>query len=148
MEFRVFKQVPRIIYGDGSVRRLRELLPPDACSGVIVIDSSVDSSVSDTLHDWDSLQVIKFNATKAEPYTSQVDQLVKDIKYPNKIDFVVGIGGGSTMDVAKSISICIPNRVKSETLQGWDLVQKLGSTRSVSQLFLVLDQSKSYCCAK
>lgn len=125
MEFRVFKQVPRIIYGDGSVRRLRELLPPDTKDGVLVIDSSIELSICEII-DGHNLQVIKFDAKSAEPYTSQVDELVNNINNSNKIEFVIGIGGGSTMDVAKSISICLRNEVKSETLQGWDLVKTPG----------------------
>ena len=45
MVFRVFKQVPKIIYGEGGIRRLKELLPPNASSGLIIIDGELNSNI-------------------------------------------------------------------------------------------------------
>ncbi len=65
--------------------------------------------------------------TTEEPKVSQVDTLKKDIlTSKNNVlpSLVVGIGGGSTMDVAKAISIVLTNPGSAAEYQGWDLVKK------------------------
>jgi 3-deoxy-alpha-D-manno-octulosonate 8-oxidase len=37
---------------------------------------------------------------------------------------VIGIGGGSTMDLAKAVSLMLTNRGSSADYQGWDLIKK------------------------
>jgi len=39
---------------------------------------------------------------------------------------IVGVGGGTTMDIAKAISILLTNEGTAEDYQGWDLVKKPG----------------------
>ena len=126
MEFRLFKQVPRIIYGEGSICRLRELLPSKASMGLIIIDSEVSARIPKFAYEDLDIKIYEFDAKKSEPYTWQIDQMVAELKGASNLDFIVGIGGGSTMDVAKSLSICIKNAVASDMLQGWDLVTEPG----------------------
>ena len=126
MQFRIFKQVPRIIYGKGAILRFRELLPEKAGFGVVIVDTEVFPKIPKPLLEDAHIKVIKFNATEAEPYTGQVDEIVDDLANDHAIDFILGIGGGSTMDIAKSVSICLKNSEKSGELQGWDLVQAPG----------------------
>lgn len=126
MEFRIFKQVPRIIYGEGSIRRFSELLPTKASMGLIIIDSEVSANIPKIIEENLDIKIYEFDAKKSEPFTWQIDQMVAELEDAHKLDFIVGIGGGSTMDVAKSLSICIKNQVGSETLQGWNLVTEPG----------------------
>jgi 3-deoxy-alpha-D-manno-octulosonate 8-oxidase len=60
-----------------------------------------------------------------EPKTSYIDALVKQINeyHPVKPDGIIGIGGGSTMDIAKAVSLMINNPGSSADYQGWDLIQ-------------------------
>ena len=90
--------------------------------GLIIIDSEVSSKIPKFVDGDLDIKFYEFDAKKSEPYTWQIDQMVAELEDADKLDFIVGIGGGSTMDVAKSMSICIKNTVGSETLQGWDLV--------------------------
>ena len=50
--------------------------------------------------------------------------MVNLAKNTRNIDLIIGIGGGSTMDVSKSLSVMIPviGKKSSEDFQGWDLV--------------------------
>ena len=62
-----------------------------------------------------------------EPKTDFVDNLMIDIKKNyKKIKLVVGVGGGSTLDIAKSVSNLLTNKGKSSSYQGWDLLKKPG----------------------
>ena len=126
MQFRVFKQVPRIIYGNNSITRVRELLPQNAKCGIVIYDSKVPDIVSGLPDMGCELSVFEFDASSAEPYTGQIDALVSKCRHIQPIDFIIGIGGGSTMDVAKAVSICLRNDGGSGDFQGWDLVKVPG----------------------
>ena len=69
-----------------------------------------------------------FINTEKEPTTDGIDNLLmqylKKHTIPPKI--VVGIGGGSVLDTAKSCSNLFNNNGKAEDYQGWDLVKNKG----------------------
>jgi 3-deoxy-alpha-D-manno-octulosonate 8-oxidase len=70
-----------------------------------------------------------FPASKKEPSTIQVDKLRDSIVNDrnNKMPVaIIGIGGGSTMDIAKAISVMLCNDGTSRNYQGWDLVPNAG----------------------
>ena len=126
MQFRVFKQVPRIIYGNNSIERVEELLAKELGKGLVVFDSKVSDLVSKLSLFGREISFIEFDATDGEPYTHQVDEFVQGLVGSVPVDFIIGIGGGSTMDVAKSISVCLKNPGESENYQGWDLPRSPG----------------------
>jgi 3-deoxy-alpha-D-manno-octulosonate 8-oxidase len=60
-----------------------------------------------------------------EPKTEYVDLLTQNVKkisdeLPNGI---IGIGGGSTLDIAKAVSLMLTNPGSSSDYQGWDLIK-------------------------
>ncbi|MBC7588739.1 MAG: iron-containing alcohol dehydrogenase, partial [Chitinophagaceae bacterium] len=62
-----------------------------------------------------------------EPKTKQVDALAQQLKDEfGKISGVIGIGGGSAMDLAKAVSLMMNNTGSSADYQGWDLVKQPG----------------------
>jgi 3-deoxy-alpha-D-manno-octulosonate 8-oxidase len=70
---------------------------------------------------------IVFADVTHEPKTKQVDALAASLREEfGTISGIVGIGGGSTMDLAKAVSLMMTNPGSSADYQGWDLVQQAG----------------------
>ncbi len=127
------KNVGKFIAGKGSFDRLGDellLLRKDQKSAVIFF---VDHFFKDVAGLVDRIPLNKqdsliFIDTTSEPTTDQVDSIY--LKILNEFETppvcIVGIGGGSTMDIAKAISNLITNKGRATDYQGWDLVQKPG----------------------
>jgi 3-deoxy-alpha-D-manno-octulosonate 8-oxidase len=131
--FRIFKQVPRLLFGESSLKRLPELLPSKQNNSdyfVYVIDNILKGGiVEDTLRIESNDFVEWFPASYKEPSTIQVDELRDRLlkMYSSKMPTaIIGIGGGSTMDVAKAVSVILCNEGSSRNYQGWDLVKNPG----------------------
>jgi 3-deoxy-alpha-D-manno-octulosonate 8-oxidase len=131
--FRIFKQVPRLLFGAGSIKRMPELLPTKQSTDdyyVFVIDDVLKSGDIIRQLQLDSADWLEwFPATKKEPSTIQVDTLRDAIikERSGKMPIaIIGIGGGSTMDIAKAVSVMLCNEGSSRSYQGWDLVKNQG----------------------
>lgn len=125
--FRIFKQVPRIIFGEGSLSRLPELLPARPCRVLFVVDDVLKGSPAlAALNPEPSDQVVWFDARAKEPSTAQVDAIRDQVAGAGRPAAIVGVGGGSTMDVAKAVSVMLNNEGSSAQYQGWDLVKRPG----------------------
>jgi 3-deoxy-alpha-D-manno-octulosonate 8-oxidase len=130
-EFRIFKQVPRLIFGSGSLKRINELLPDAGNFGymVFVVDDIFKEKLSllDFL-DNKNHEMVWFPASLKEPSTKQVDDIRDGILANERglPSVIIGIGGGSTMDVAKSVSVMLTNEGSSSDYQGWDLLNNPG----------------------
>lgn len=123
------KMVQYYYLGKGSISNLKDLLNKKKESEsqtfvVVVIDHFFkDKSILDLSY-LSSEDVIIYADTTHEPKTSYVDELVNFVKQKNKLPVaIVGIGGGSALDISKAISVLLTNEGKSENYQGWDLVK-------------------------
>lgn len=132
-QFRIFKQVPRILFGAGVLGRLPELLPKKEWGGdyyIFVIDDALKAYGILDRFKLDSADMVEwFPASAKEPSTAQVDALKDKVLMANPDHIpraVIGIGGGSTMDVAKALSVMLRNEGSSSSYQGWDLVPTAG----------------------
>ena len=129
-KFRNFPMVPKVVFGAGSFNQLSEILSAKRQKNspfIFLVDDVFKNDVS--LIDRIKLRFndkLIFISAEEEPKTSQVDKLVKEItsEFTKKPSGIIGIGGGTTMDIAKAVSIMLTNPGSAADYQGWDLVNK------------------------
>lgn len=130
MSYKNFPMVSRVVFGRGSFNQLEEILSPkrlntkapfiyfvdDVFKGNAWLTSRIPLSYDDKL--------IYVSAAE-EPKTSQIDDLVEDIilNYKELPSGIIGIGGGTVLDIAKAVSIMLTNDGESKNYQGWDIVK-------------------------
>ena len=122
--------VSRVVFGRGSFNQLGDIIAPkrlnrtapfiflvdDIFKGNPLIISRLSLAYEDQL---------LFVSAKEEPKTSQVDELVEQIilNHKDRPSGIIGIGGGSVMDLAKAVAIMLTNEGEAKDYQGWDLVR-------------------------
>ncbi len=122
------KNVQFYFIGSGSIRELKGLLDVKRVSSqdfaVYVIDHYFEEKNLLDLSSSTPNDVILYADTTLEPRAEYIDLLADRVKSKGDLPIaVVGIGGGSTLDIAKAISILLTNPGKAEEYQGWDLVK-------------------------
>ena len=130
MAFRNFKMVGYVVYGRGSFNQLDEIIAPNRKTGtpmVFLVDHFFDGKPLVNRMPVRGNDKIIFVDVTYEPKTSYVDALAQQLKDEfGAVSGVVGIGGGSAMDLAKAVSLMMNNPGSSADYQGWDLVKNPG----------------------
>lgn len=136
MAFRNLKMVGYVIYGRGSFNQLDEIIAPHRKPGapmVFLVDhffsagSGGDSKALAGRVPLRGNDKIIFVDVTYEPKTTYVDSLANQLKEEfGTVSGVIGIGGGSAMDLAKAVGLMMNNPGSSADYQGWDLVKQPG----------------------
>lgn len=130
MAFRNFKMVGYVVYGRGSFNQLDEILAPQRKEGkpmVFLVDHFFEGKALISRIPVRGNDKIIFADVTYEPKTTYVDKLAQQLKDEfGTVSGVIGIGGGSTMDLAKAVSLMMNNPGSSADYQGWDLVKYPG----------------------
>jgi 3-deoxy-alpha-D-manno-octulosonate 8-oxidase len=127
MKFRNFKMVDYVVYGRGCFDQLDEILAPRRNDGPMIFlldhffhnNEALKSRIP--LRGNDELIIADVTT---EPKTSYVDEIANKLKAQyGTVSGIIGIGGGSTLDLAKAVAIMMNNPGKAQEYQGWDLVK-------------------------
>jgi 3-deoxy-alpha-D-manno-octulosonate 8-oxidase len=130
MAFRNFKMVSYVVYGRGSFNQLDEILQPRRTAGnpmIFLLDHFFEGRpLAGRIPLRGNDKIIYVDVTH-EPKTKYVDALAGQLKEEfGNISGVIGIGGGSAMDLAKAVSLMMNNPGSAADYQGWDLVKNPG----------------------
>jgi len=122
--------VSYVVFGRGSFNQLDEILTPHRKGDapmVFLVDHYFEGKPLLNRIPLRGKDKIVLADVTYEPKTTQVDELARSLKEEfGTISGVIGIGGGSTMDLAKAVSLMMTNPGSSADYQGWDLVQEAG----------------------
>lgn len=127
-KFRNFPMVPKVVFGAGCFDQLASIIAPerkDKAPFIFLVDDVFEGNQE--FVDRINLRFndkLLFVSAEEEPKTSQVDQIVADIKseFTYQPSGIIGIGGGTILDLCKAVSIMLTNKGSAADYQGWDLV--------------------------
>lgn len=129
-KYRNFPMVPRVVFGNGSFDQLGDILLPKRKHSEAPMIFLVDDVFEGTelIHRIPRIfcdQII-FISAEEEPKTGQVDALVHMLReqFQELPSGIVGIGGGTLLDLSKAVAILMTNKGGAADYQGWDLVNK------------------------
>lgn len=128
MAFRNFKMVDYVVYGRGCFNQLDEVLSVrrrGEAPMVFFVDQFFENNQAFLsripLKGKDKVVIIDVTH---EPKTTYVDRLRDELKTEfGTISGIIGIGGGSVMDMTKAVALMMTNPGSSADYQGWDLVK-------------------------
>ena len=122
--------VPRVVFGRGSFGQLADILLPKRKNSeapfIFLVDDFFEGKPLEQRIPWLFNDQIIFVSADEEPKTAQVDALVEKIitDFDELPSGIVGIGGGTLLDLAKAVAIMVNNKGSSVEYQGWDLVNR------------------------
>ncbi|GEM_PF-39177 len=130
--FKNYKNVPYYFFGKGSVSELKNVLSRKRVQGLptvfLVDEFFTDKNVQNILS-LEPADILIFVSTKQEPKAEYIDEITDGIKSKFQKGLpsaIIGMGGGTVMDISKCVSILLTNPGKAEDYQGWNLVKNPG----------------------
>jgi 3-deoxy-alpha-D-manno-octulosonate 8-oxidase len=132
MNHKNFKNIDKVTYGRGSFAQLAETIAPIRKENnkyfVFIVDNyfkgkALSTKLQNKLEDL----VYFIDVDAYEPTTEQIDALRDEIRAKKGLPSgVIGIGGGSIMDIAKALSLMLTNEGSSTLYQGLNLIKNPG----------------------
>jgi 3-deoxy-alpha-D-manno-octulosonate 8-oxidase len=132
MNHKNFKNIDRVTYGRGSFSQLGETIKPIRKENnnyfVYVIDNYFkEKPLNSQLQNKAEDLIYFIDVDSYEPTTEQIDTLRDEIlKTKGLPSGIIGIGGGSIMDIAKALSLMLTNEGSSTLYQGLNLIKNPG----------------------
>jgi 3-deoxy-alpha-D-manno-octulosonate 8-oxidase len=119
-----------VVYGRGSFNQLDEITAPHRKDGrpvVFLLDQYFKGKPLESRIPLRGNDRLIYADVSYEPKTTYVDNIANQLKENyGTVSGIIGIGGGSTMDLAKAVSLMMNNPGSSADYQGWDLVKHPG----------------------
>jgi 3-deoxy-alpha-D-manno-octulosonate 8-oxidase len=128
-----FKNIDHVVFGRGSFNQLGEIIRPHRNKNDQYMTFIVDAFFKGNndfvkripAHEED--EVIFIDVDPAEPTTEQIDELRDRLLAQKGLPAgIIGVGGGSIMDIAKALSVMVTNIGPSQKYQGLNLAQNPG----------------------
>ena len=131
-QFKNFPMVKMVVYGRGSFNQTASILEPkrkkDFPFIFITDDIFRDKTALISRIPLTGKDKIIFASASDEPKTKQVDRMARSlIEEFGEVSGIIGIGGGSMLDLAKAVALMMTNPGASADYQGWDLVKIPGA---------------------
>lgn len=136
MDFKINKNISEYVFGSDSIYFLPKLLDKTRIKNgvvILILDDYFQKNIriKNIINKYKKKKLVFFISTKNEPSTIQIDHLKKQIteslkNKKNTCQSIVGIGGGSILDITIALSLMINNSGKTEKYQGWDKIPKKG----------------------
>lgn len=127
-----FKNIEKVVYGRGSFGNMATIIEPVRKENnqffVFIVDNYFHGKELESRIPSMPQDVVKFiDVDPHEPTTELIDALRDEIKSSKGIPAgIVGIGGGSIMDIAKALSLMFTNEGSSTLYQGLNLIKNPG----------------------
>jgi len=122
--------VSKVVFGQGSFNQLSDIIEPKRLSDKAPFIFFVDEIFKGNAWLTGRIPIayadeIIYVSVEEEPKTALIDELVEQIilRHRDRPSGIIGIGGGSVMDIAKAVSIMLTNKGETKDYQGWDLVK-------------------------
>ncbi|NOT73352.1 MAG: iron-containing alcohol dehydrogenase [Cyclobacteriaceae bacterium] len=127
-----FKGIEKTVYGRGSFSQLGEIVEEKRNENdrfmLYLVDHYFKGKDLEKKIPATSADIVEFiDVDPEEPTTVQIDSLRDRVKKSKGVPAaVIGIGGGSIMDIAKAVSLMFTNDGSSTLYQGLNLIKKPG----------------------
>lgn len=124
--------VKMVVYGRGCFDQTAEILKPQRKGDqpFIYIVDDIFKNRQELIGriPLEGSDKIVFASAEDEPKTKQVDAIANNLKNEfGAVSGIIGIGGGSMLDLAKAVALMMTNPGSSADYQGWDLVKVPGA---------------------
>jgi len=127
--YRNFPMVPKVVFGQGSFDQLPSIIASkrrEKAPFIFLVDDVFEGN--EELIGRINLRFndkLIFASADEEPKTSQVDEIVHMIKteFTYKPSGIIGIGGGTVLDLSKAVALMLTNKGSASDYQGWDLIR-------------------------
>ena len=127
--FRNFRVVSHVVFGRGCFNQLDDIISQkreDSSSFMVfLVDDVFEDKPFRERIPVSGQDLLLWVNVDHEPKTHYVDALTDKIKaFSDRLPSgVLGIGGGSVMDISKAVSLMLTNPGSSADYQGWDLIE-------------------------
>jgi len=128
-----FKTTQKVVMGLGSVDKINDEIKDRNLKNVFIVtdEGLIKSGICELVVNKIKKQVKKIEIFSDVPPDPPVETAYNCFNKAKgkKVDLVIGLGGGSALDIAKMLSIMFTNNEKIENFFGINLVKKRGITK-------------------